>query len=73
MSTKNTRGQGFTRPVKKFKPKKKLRKIEDPFVVAPPPGVSVKTRIRVTDEELGKVLEIGMFLGALQREDLVRA
>lgn len=71
MSTKNTRGQGFTRPVKKFKPKKKLRKIEDPFVVAPPPGVSVKTRIRVTDEELGKVLEIGMFLGALQREDLV--
>ena len=57
--------------VKPYKEKKKLRPLAEPFVVAPPGATSSKTRIRTTGEELDAVLDIGMFLGSIARQDLV--
>lgn len=50
--------------------KKKLRVIADSFVVAPPTGARIRTRIKVSDAEADALLRIGLFLGALSRRDL---
>ena len=49
---------------------KKLRVIADPFVVAPPTGARIRTRIRPNDAEAAALARIGQFLGELSRRDL---
>ena len=49
---------------------KKLRVIADPFVVAPPTGARIRTRIRPNDAEAAALVRIGQFLGELSRRDL---
>ena len=62
---------GKSGKVKPYKEKKPLRKLADPFVVAPPGAVSTRTRAHPVDNELDKVLGVGMFLGSVARQDLV--
>ena len=54
----------------KKKAKKALRKMADPFVVAPPGAVTIKTAIPVSADEHAKLWEIGEFLGKEYRKDL---
>jgi len=48
-----------------------LRVLKDSFVVAPPKGVTITTRLRPTPAEEEALLEVGSFLGSLYRQDLV--
>ena len=47
-----------------------LRKISGPFVVAPPAGVRVRTRLRVSGVDAGVLGEVGGYLGSLASADL---
>lgn len=47
-----------------------LRRIAAPFVVAPPSGVRIRTRLRPTDTEARALTMIGEHLGHLYRTDL---
>lgn len=47
-----------------------LRKIANPFVVAPPSGVRIRTRLRPTTSEAQSLRIIGEHLGHLYRTDL---
>jgi hypothetical protein len=47
-----------------------LRKITGPFVVAPPAGVRVRTRLRVSGVDAGVLGEVGGYLGSLASADL---
>src|ERR1035437_5684257 len=49
-----------------------LRALAESFVVAPPSGVTIKTRLRPTPAEEQALREVGTFLGSLYRADLVR-
>ena len=47
-----------------------LREIAGPFVVAPPAGVRVRTRLRVSGTDAGVLREVGEYLGSLASADL---
>src|SRR5674476_1591067 len=49
-----------------------LRGLAESFVVSPPSGVTIKTRLRPTPAEEQALREVGTFLGSLYRADLVR-
>src|SRR5674476_751410 len=49
-----------------------LRALAESFVVSPPSGVTIKTRLRPTPAEEQALREVGTFLGSLYRADLVR-
>ncbi|MDP4014742.1 MAG: hypothetical protein U0990_11025 [Candidatus Nanopelagicales bacterium] len=49
--------------------RKPLRHIADPFVVAPPAGVTIRTRLHPTEVEAAVLRTVGDFLGVLQRQD----
>src|ERR1035437_5422774 len=49
-----------------------LRGLAESFVVSPPSGVTIKTRLRPTPAEEQVLREEGTFLGPLYRADLVR-
>jgi hypothetical protein len=47
-----------------------LREIAGPFVVAPPAGVRVRARLRVSGTDAGVLREVGEYLGSLASGDL---
>ena len=47
-----------------------LREIAEPFVVAPPAGARVRTRLRVSDIDAAVLREVGEYLGSLASADL---
>ncbi|KUL25483.1 hypothetical protein ADL15_40465 [Actinoplanes awajinensis subsp. mycoplanecinus] len=47
-----------------------MRSLAAPFVVAPPAGVRIRTRLRPTIEEAAVLTLVGTFLGGLYRADL---
>jgi hypothetical protein len=47
-----------------------LREITGPFVVAPPAGMRVRTRLRVSGADAGVLGEVGGYLGSLASGDL---
>ena len=47
-----------------------LREIAGPFVVAPPAGVRVRTRLRVSTADAAVLREVGGYLGSLASADL---
>jgi hypothetical protein len=47
-----------------------LREIAEPFVVAPPAGTRVRTRLRVSDIDAAVLREVGEYLGSLASADL---
>jgi transposase len=47
-----------------------LREISGPFVVAPPAGLRVRTRLRVSDSDAAVLREVGGYLGSLASADL---
>jgi hypothetical protein len=47
-----------------------LRQIAGPFVVAPPAGTRVRTRLRVSDADAAVLREVGAYLGSLASADL---
>src|ERR1035437_3609480 len=49
-----------------------LRALAESFVVSPPSGVTIKTRLHPTPAEEQALREVGTFLGSLYRADLVR-
>lgn len=49
---------------------KPLRRITDPFVVASPAGLRIRTRLHPTDAEAEALEDIGRFLGGLYRTEL---
>jgi len=49
-----------------------LRVLAESFVVSPPSGVTIRTRLRPTPAEEQALREVGTFLGSLYRADLVR-
>jgi hypothetical protein len=49
-----------------------LRFIADPFVVAPPKGTRVRTRLRLSPEDESVVRTLGSYLGGLAAGDLAR-
>jgi len=49
---------------------KKLRVIQEPFVVAAPSGARIRTRLFVTDEESAVLRQVGEHLGSLVGKDL---
>lgn len=49
-----------------------LRTIADPFVVAPPTGARVRTRLRVSDEDAEMLDTVGRHMGSLASADLAR-
>lgn len=49
---------------------KKLRTLAAPFVVAPPTGARIRTRVRPSESESTALRRIGDFLGDLSRRDL---
>jgi hypothetical protein len=51
---------------------RQLRRIGDPVVAAPPTGVRVRTRIRLTDAETSVLGAIGSFLGSVYRCELAQ-
>ena len=48
----------------------RAREVADPFVVAPPSGVRIRTRLRPTDLEAATLTMIGNHLGHLYRTDV---
>jgi len=51
---------------------RRLRSITAPFVVAPPKGVRVRTRLMVDHHDAAALRAIGAHLGSLAGEDLAR-
>jgi len=51
---------------------RRLRSITAPFVVAPPKGARVRTRLMVDDHDAAALRAIGAHLGSLAGEDLAR-
>ena len=51
---------------------RRLRSITAPFVVAPPRGARVRTRLMVDDHDAAALRAIGAHLGSLAGEDLAR-
>ncbi|MBU8820447.1 transposase [Mycolicibacterium goodii] len=51
---------------------KRLRRIGDPVVAAPPAGVRVRTRLHLSAEEAAALGEVGDFLGSVYRRELTR-
>jgi len=49
-----------------------LRVLAESFVVSPPSGVTIRTRLHPTPAEEQALREVGTFLGSLYRADLVR-
>ena len=49
-----------------------VRVLADPFVVAPPGGASIRTRLCVTDAEHDLLVEAGDLLAGLRNRDLAR-
>src|SRR5665811_1926282 len=49
-----------------------LRALAESFVVSPPSGVTIRTRLHPTPAEEQALREVGTFLGSLYRADLVR-
>ena len=49
-----------------------VRVLADPFVVAPPGGTSIRTRLRATDAEHDLLVEVGDLLAGLRNRDLAR-
>ena len=49
-----------------------VRVLADPFVVAPPGGASIRTRLCVTDVEHDLLVEAGDLLAGLRNRDMVR-
>jgi hypothetical protein len=47
-----------------------LREVTGPFVVAPPAGMRVRTRLRVSGADAGVLGEVGGYLGSLASADL---
>jgi len=47
-----------------------LRTLADPFVVAPPAGARVRTRLRTCDTDATVLRELGTYLGSLANADL---
>jgi hypothetical protein len=47
-----------------------LREIAEPFVVAPPTGVRVRTRLRVSGVDAAVLRQVGEYLGSLASADL---
>ena len=47
-----------------------LREITGPFVVAPPAGTRVRTRLRVSEVDAAVLREVGDYLGSLASADL---
>jgi transposase len=47
-----------------------LREISGPFVVAPPAGIRVRTRLRVSDSDAAVLREVGGYRGLLASADL---
>ncbi len=47
-----------------------LREIAEPFVVGPPAGARVRTRLMVSDADVAVLAEVGAHLGALAAADL---
>jgi len=47
-----------------------LREIAGPFVVAPPAGARVRTRLRVSGDDAAVLREVGEYLGSLASADL---
>jgi hypothetical protein len=47
-----------------------LREIAEPFVVAPPTGVRVRARLRVSGTDAAVLREVGAYLGSLASADL---
>jgi hypothetical protein len=59
------------RPIeRKTNKSKSLRVLSKPFIVAPPAGVSIQTRLTVTKEESEILKELSSLLGSLHRKDL---
>ncbi|BCY09379.1 hypothetical protein [Actinoplanes sp. L3-i22] len=52
--------------------RKALRPIAAPFVVAPPTGTRIRTRLRPSTGEAAVLAQVGAFLGGLYRADLAR-
>ncbi len=50
----------------------RLRRIAEPFVVGPPAGARVRTRLRVSDADATALAEVGAHLGSLAGADLAR-
>lgn len=50
--------------------KKTLRVLREPFVVAPPSGVSLRTSLKVTAAEHEFLADVGALLGSLYRREL---
>lgn len=50
----------------------RIRGIAPPFVVAPPRGARVRTRLRVCDSDTAVLWELGSYLGALANADLAQ-
>lgn len=50
--------------------KKPLRVLREPFVVAPPTGVSLRTSLKVTAFEHEFLVDVGALLGSLYRREL---
>ena len=51
---------------------RRRREIEEPFAVAPPGGVRVRTRLQVSGTDSQVLVAIGTHLGSLARGDLAR-
>lgn len=51
---------------------RRLRQIAEPFVVAPPAGTRVRTRLRVSDADAMVLAEVGAHLESLAGADLAR-
>ncbi len=49
---------------------RQLRRIGDPVVAAPPAGVRIRTRVRLSEAEAAALAEIGSFLGSVYRTEL---
>jgi IS605 OrfB family transposase len=50
--------------------RRRLREIAAPFVVAPPSGARVRTRLKVTDTDAAVLMALGTYLGLLAGKDL---
>jgi len=48
----------------------RLRPIAEPFVVAPPRGIRIRTRLRVSPDDASVLWQVGLYLGHLAGENL---
>jgi hypothetical protein len=51
---------------------RRLRQVTEPFVVAPPSGVRVRTRLRTDDNDVAVLRAVGSHLGSLAGVDLAK-